>query len=442
MSDSQRPNPPVSRLPPRPPSFEVPDLELEPVPRSLAQAPPASAPARAPEFDFGDELDDLSFERTAQPVVYDRAPRAAVATASKAPVTEAQQPWPTGRAANRVELAIDPQQLAQLADYGDPPDSAALTLAYAYRVFTRQRVLKRELLPIAVEDERAELEREATLAAFSQAVRPAIEQVASFRRLLAPLLAIEQRAAARGQALTSINAQLGAEQARLDAELAELKAQIEAEQGLEREAQRRHGDREASERRAAAKWKRVQIEMRAVTHVAEQKLGAQGGQIPEPEATQLASLQERAEALGPELKGARAELEQANQALAQVHARLASLAQSERQIVRKKQALGDAYQHELLTRSQGVSEAEIEQRAAFADLARAVLAAPGALAIPEAWLERVRNVSDRATRLAIRTEMYRRAIASYDVPRARQGVRLACTAVGLLLLLFALKLIF
>jgi len=100
------------------------------------------------------------------------------------------------------------------------------------------------------------------------------------------------------------------------------------------------------------------------------------------------------------------------------------------------------YQKELSARSQGLSEVEIEQRAALADLARAALAARGTLDIPEARLERVRNVSARADGLIVRAEMQRRAIASYDAPRARQGVRLACTAVGLLLVLFVFKLIF
>jgi len=54
----------------------------------------------------------------------------------------------------------------------------------------------------------------------------------------------------------------------------------------------------------------------------------------------------------------------------------------------------------------------------------------------------VRRVCDHADKLTVRTEMQRRAVAAYDAPRARQGVRLACTAVGLLLVLFAFKLIF
>jgi len=454
MSDPERPNPDAPR-------FEVPDLELEPVPRSLRQAAPLAAPPPTPRpaakpvgahdqlfgssFDFGDQLEDLEFERTAQPnlqVAGERAQRPDSAKRAEPPAADAGPPWPTGRAPVAAELAIDPHELAILADYGDPPDSVPLTLGYAYRVFTRQRQLKHQLIPMAAECERAQIEREATLAELGRELRPAIEQITAFRRILAPLVEIEQRAAARGQALNSINSQRDGEIGQLDTGLDQLKSQVHVEQRQENDARREYDEREANAKRADAKLKRVQIEIRAVLQVAEQKLGPQGGQIPDAEAAQLADLRVRAEALGPEVAQARGEFEQAKQALARVHARLEALRQNERQISRKKQALTGVYQKELSARSQGLSEVEIEQRAALADLARAALAARGTLDIPEARLERVRNVSARADGLIVRAEMQRRAIASYDAPRARQGVRLACTAVGLLLVLFVFKLIF
>jgi chromosome segregation ATPase len=410
---------------------------------------PVKAPASAQDqlfgasFDFGDDggLGDFELERSAQPnfqLGVEHAPRAAAAQ----PAVEAGSTWPTGRALETAELRIDPGQLAILADYGEPPDSALLSLAYAYRVFTRQRELKRQLIPLAAECERAQLEREATLAELARTMRPALESVAEFRRFVAPVLEIEQRAAARGQALSSISAQLDAQSAELDAELARLKDQLASVQRLESEAQREYDAREANAKRAEAKLKRVQIEIRAVMNVAEQKLGAQGGQIPEPEAAQLLTLRQRSEALEPEVAQTRAEFEQAEQAQGQLQARLAALGHSERQIARKKQGVGAAYQKQLAARSQGVSESELEQRAALAELARALLAARGTLEVPEDWLERLRSVGDRADQLFVRAEMQRRAIASYDAQRARQGLRLAGTAIGLLLVLLLLKLIF
>jgi chromosome segregation ATPase len=182
--------------------------------------------------------------------------------------------------------------------------------------------------------------------------------------------------------------------------------------------------------------------MRAVTQVAEQKLGPDGGQMPDAEATQLAELQRRAAAMQPEVEHALAEFGHAKQALARAQAQLAALRQSQQKVARKKRALGGVYQQKLAARAEGVSEAEIEQRAALADLGRAVLAAGGAVEIPEGWLERLSRVCEHADRLVVRREMQRRAIKSYDHERARQGVRLSCTAIALVFALFAFKLIF
>jgi len=450
MSDSQQPPPPM-------PSFEVPDLEPEPSPRTRVgsvtstQGTPVAPPSPPGQlfgasFDFGDGdgLEDFELERTAQPSVQGlgmTAPRRA-ATARVEKTVEAGPSWPTGCALDADTLAIDPLELATLANYGAPPDAPPHTLAYAYRVFMRQRELKRALIPIAAEQGRAALEREATLAELASALRPALETKPEFRRFLAPIVELDQRAAERGRALTSINAGLGAESGKLDAELAQIENQIQAEQTLERDAERKCDELKANVKRTDAKLKRVQIEVRAVTHVAEQKLGAQGGQLPEAEAAQLSGLQQRAESMQPELAQARAEFDRAKEALGQLRARLAALRQSERQITRHKHTLGGEYHKQLLARTQGDSESEIERRAALSDLGRAVLAARGTVDVPEEWLERVRGVSERANTLTVRAEMQRRAISAYDIQGARQGVRLACTAVGLVLVLFAFKLIF
>jgi hypothetical protein len=450
MSDSQPPNRPA-------PSFEVPDLELEPVQRSLSRTAKTRAatsattqarssaqePLRRSSFDFDDDSADLGFESSAQAtfrIDAQKSPRFSVREHAAPPAAEAS--WPTGRAAEAAELALDPLSVALLADYGEPPESAPLTLAYAYRVFTRQRELKHQLIAIAAECQQAQLEREATLSELARELLPALETRAEFQRFLAPLWDLEQRAAARGNALSASHTQLGARTGQFDAELSQIEDLRQTEERLERDAKRECDEREADAKRADAKWKRVQIEIRAVTHAAEQKLGSRGGEIPELEAARLSSLRERADALQPDVRHTRAELERATQALAEQHARLAALAQSERQISSKKRTMIGALQKQQTAHTQRVSEAENEQRAALAELARAVLAARGAIDVPEYLLERVRKVSDRADKLIVRAEMQRRAITAYDIPSAQRGIRLAGTAASLLLVLFALKLIF
>lgn len=470
MGDSERPKPNA-------PSFEVPDLELDPAPRSLRKVTPAPMPQAQPQpqgqggyglpamfdedsFDTGSlslELDPVphghtpafgsavSFEEP-ESFQLERVASAPAAQATPAAQTEriaygqgARAAWPTGRAPDLAQLKIDPAEAAILADYGEIPKAIQLTPGYAYRVFTRQRELKRQLVSLAAESERAHLEREATLAELARAVRPEAERIEQFRRFFAPLIELEQVASQRGQALSTINAQLNAQSSQFDGDLTQIAAQISAQQQLEQDALRSHDERDAAAKRADAKLKRVHIEVRAVTQVAEQKLGPQGGQIPDAEAAQLATLRQRAEAIKPEAAQAQAELDQAKHALGQVRAQLDALRQTERQTTRKKTALGEHYQKEILVRSQGLSESEIEQRAKLADIGRAVLAAGGSVDVPNQWLERVRNVSERADKLLIRSELQRRAINAYDQVRVAQGVRLACTVLALGIVLVVLK---
>jgi hypothetical protein len=353
MSDPQQRQPSVA-------NFEVPDLELEPPPRSLAKITPALTKAAAQSHEYSPsgvpkrrgygtpnsfepdssagqgsslELDQgprdtvppfggfVSFE---DPEAFELEPigtAQSLASSDATRVAETERvndrkgagaAWPTGRAADPTQLKIDPIQLAILADYGDSPRAAQLTPAYAYRVFTRQRALKRQLLTISAECERAQVERESTLADLSCAVRLEAERVESLRLFFSPLLKLEQARSQHKQAWFSA----------------------------------------------------------------------------------------------------------------------------------KQQALGSQYQGQLETRSLIMTKHEADERRALAELGRAVLAAGGAVEVPSAWLARVRSVSERADQLIARRELQRSAIAAYDRVRVTQGVRLACTAIGLLIVLIGLKLAF
>jgi len=468
MSESQRPKQTA-------PQFVIPDLELEPAPRSRASgaaAPAAPSPSQrgysAPNLfdedtydtgslsielnqnpgqgsiDFGSSINfdgagGFELEPAARSLSTDSGPQSVVTR--RAEPSSAEPAWPSGRVPDAETLTIDPVEVVILADYGPAPSSAHLTPAYAYRVFTRQRELKQRLLLLVTERDIAEAEREATLAELARTVRPAAEQVDAFRRFFAPLVELEQVASQRGQALSSVNAELGAHSATFDAELTQLAEQVSAQQTLEQEAERVHAEREQLAQRAEAKLRRVHIEIRAVTHVAEQKLGPEGGQIPEAEAAQLAILRQRAAGIQPEVAQTKADLEQAKQSLGQARGRLDALRQNERLTSRKKQAVGAHYQKELQVRSAGLGESETQQRSALAELGRAVLAAHGSVPVAAPWLERVRAASERADQLIRRCETQRRALDAYDRAKVALGVRLACTALGLILLLIVLKIV-
>lgn len=373
-------------------------------------------------------------------------PRASAQTQASTPRLDdrggARAAWPSGRAADPTQVALDSVEIAILADYGEVPSAPHLTPLYAYRVFTRQRELKHELVRIASESERAEQEREAVLADLTRAVRPQAEQIDQFRRLFAPLVELEQQASQRGQALSSINAEVDAQTARVDFERSELDARLHSERERQAVVQRSYDERAANAKRAEAKLKRIEIETRNVLQVAEQKLGPQGGAIPEPELSQLEELRGRSSALQPEVDAARAELAAAKQSLDQLTAQLDALEQSDRQLNRRKQAISEAHQQEIRARSAGLGEAEQKQQSALADLGRAILSANGTVDVPAALLERVRAASERADQLLRRRELQRRAIESYDRKRAAQGVRLTLTVIGIVLVLCVLKLVF
>jgi hypothetical protein len=323
MSDSPQPAASAARL-------EIPDLDLEPAPPALGKAMPraASTPAKPlqgpPEYDSTAPhlFDEDAFAGQSLSLELDEGPRKdalvlgdfcqfegpgafdlepvelgdLVAEAGRTQLSEsarldhipgAAAAWPTGRALDPAQIKIDPLELLTLASYGESPEAIQLSPAYAWRVFTRQRQLKRELLRISAESERAEGERETALGELSRAVRPRAEKIESLRRCFLPILELEQR--------------------RSQGELAAVSAQAE---------------------------------------------------------------------------------------------------------------LGRAR----------------------AELGRAVLAAAGAVEVPDHWLGRVRALSERADQLVVQRELLRRAIDAYDRVRVRQGIRLACTVVGLIVFLIGLKL--
>jgi hypothetical protein len=465
MGDSPQPKPAL-------PALEVPDLELEPVlrPALTKAAAPSSRSASAAQntglslFDDdafltgsrtielglgGEHHSELDFGGVAafEPLELEGNAYSGLEPSgrmsSDRPKVSAPQaagaPWPSGSAPERERIALDPLELSLLAGYGESPKSAYLTPGYAYRVFTRQRELKGLLAPLEAERARAETERDQALAELAHALRPEIERAEQFRRMLSPLVELEQLASQRGQALSSVNAELSTQASELDSELERIAEQLELARASEHDAQRLYDQRDAEAKRAQAKLKRVHIEMRALRHVAEQKLGPSGGEIPEPEASQLATLKQRALAVQPEVDLSNTALEHARVALDRASASVNAADRSERLNTRKKQALAQHYQTEIDRRARGLNESEQQQRKALVEIGRAVLAARGAVRVPESWLERVRSASQRADALLVKCELHLRALDAYDRPKVLQGVRLACTLVCIVLLLILLK---
>jgi hypothetical protein len=472
MNDREQP-----KGPPAPPAsaFEVPDLDLGALPPRSVSSPsaaspnsarPASAkqPLHAPSDVAPNMFDDDAFSSgsaaielsdavssSSTPVAYmggeidlgfgDDFGYGPPSTSGIQSVRRApgREPWPSGKPLLAEQVSVDPVEVQQLAAYGPAPGTPLLAPLYTYRVLVRRRALGQRLRQAEAEYAAADAERELALAGLAEQLRPELERSESFRRLLEPLVPVDQLAGERGRALASSNAEHAAKLAGYDSELGKLSAALSGELTLEAGQQQLVDALEANNKRAEAKLKRVQIEARAVQQLLQQKLGPQGGPIPPEEQRQLAELEQRATALQPEVEQTRTELAQGQAALSEVRARIETLRRTERQLTRQKQALGKEFGKELAQRHRGLSEAESRRRKALAEVGVAVLAAGGSVAVPAQLIDALRAADRHAEQLQRAALTARAALSAYDLRRYKQGFIVVLVALGLLALWLAFK---
>jgi hypothetical protein len=424
----------------------IPDLELEPaVSKRPTPSPARAAAPRAPaktqglshgaEIDLGGDGDD-DFELVATGSAMELATGSSAAEPTRQPASAA---WPTGRSRSADQLAIDPLEVALVAGYGAAPQSDLLTPAYAYRVYARRRLLQRAVSAQNAALTAEEAERDAALAELASGLRPTLQASDAFRRLLEPSREVARLAGERSAAFSEADAGFREHMAKFDQELNRL---AEASAGASAVASEKAARAQSSDgelRRAEAKHQRVQIEIRGVLDLARQALGPAGGDIPTPQAAQLAELQARSTALEPELARARAASSAASAEAHRAEDQLRRLQTQTRQLEREKATASGSLSQQLSVRAAGVSEAEPQPRLALAEVARAVLAARGGVAVPEATLQALRAHDARVDSQAIRLETHVRALDSHDHQRVRRGVILTLSALGLVVLAIALK---
>jgi chromosome segregation ATPase len=359
------------------------------------------------------------------------------------PSTSAERPkpaaWPTGRTRTADQLAVDPLEVSLVADYGAAPQNAVLTPLYAYRVYARRRILQRAIAEQHAALEHAEAERDTALAALASELRPLLEANDALKRLLEPVREVERLAGDRHAAFSQADAGYREQMASFDQQLGALgQAQSQAQANVTRSRAAADAT-ESTLQRAEAKSKRVQIEIRGVMDVARQALGPAGGDIPAPQAAQLAELQARQKALEPELLAARAAHAATSAELERSQNELDRLQSQAAKLERQKAATGGGLEQQLSLRAAGVSDAEKQRRDALAEVARGVLQSRGGVALPEATVQALLAHDARVEAQALRLETHVRALDSQDHERVRQGVILALSAFGLVVLAITLK---
>jgi chromosome segregation ATPase len=413
--------------------LQIPDLDLAP---AVSKRQPSTAQiGTSSEKSFGGD-DDFELLPTGGARL--ELSGGAVATAAHEPPAQ-RGPWPSGRTKPADQLAIDPLEVALVAGYGPTPTNALLAPSYAYRVYARRRALEQAISEQHAALQQAEAERDSALAQLTTELRPLLENNDSFRRALDPVRELERLAGDRNAALSQADAGYRQQLASFDQELTRLSEAATQAQAV---VTRCSGAAEATEsalRRAEAKHQRVQIEIRGVMDVARRALGPAGGDIPAPQATQLAELHTRLQSLEPELAQARGAHAGSTAALESARRELQGLEARTHQVQRQRASAGGGMEQQLSARAAGVTDAERQRREALADVARALLDARGSVAVPEATVQSLVALDARVEAQAVRLETHLRALDSQDHERVRQGVILALSGLGVVVLAIALK---
>ena len=462
------------------PDLEVPDLELEPVPAQRSNSPrvatpnapsvparpnsaaPATATSGLPELDLeagagvvlgatpagdasyfgaasfgGDFDDDGMLDNGASLAVaaegYDRSrATASVPAASTAAL-------PSGRTPNVDQIEVAAHEVERVAGYGPPPTAFYAAPAYAYRVATRQRALRKSLVQADSELRAAEAERDLRIAEMALGLRPALEQDERFRRLFEPLTGLDRVASDQGEALSQVSSEYEAQAAELQAELEATRTELSQRGLVEQAASQAFVDREANWKRTDAKLKRTNIEIR---NLIESNRGAQGQPAPAlpPDTTRaLAQLNERLAVQKDEATKARAEHDRTQAELSAVRQQVSELQKRARRIEQHQTALAQKYQKRFEAQNQGLTSAETQRIAVLAEIGRAVLDSRGKQPIAPEALGAIAE-ADRATlEHSRKAAALLRALDAYDRDALKQGRTITAVLAGAAMILIVLK---
>jgi hypothetical protein len=324
-----------------------------------------------------------------------------------APVS--QRTVPQAPAASSAAPAVDPFEAKVLADYGQPGAFYTAPI-YAYRVVTRRSALRRDLVAKKSEADRTQKRVEDALVSLGERARAlakggsaALDRVKQAEDLL------RGRDGALAGAMDAYRAAV----AEIDGRLSAAEAELARARQDESRASSARDVADEEHKRADAKVKRIEIEMRNGAQRAAERDAAAA------EVAQKLVLRTQAEqALGDARRVAVA-------AQAKVDA-----------IARERTTREAAFSRQSGTRSAGVDDAQTQLRAALVDLGRAMLADPSVATELAAARDEVARLEDAARKHAHDVTLHEHALVSYDAPKVFLG--LALVGVALLLVLVVL----
>ena len=339
-----------------------------------------------------------------------------VSNPPSAPAVPAAQPSISyAPAAQAPAPDVDKFDAKVLADYGQPGAFYTAPI-YAYRVFTRRSALRRDLVTKKTDAERTKKRVEDALVALGERARALAKGgAAALDRVKQAEDLLRSRDGALAGAMDAHRAAL----AEIDARLSS--AEIELARAREDEA-RASAARDAADeehRRADAKVKRIEIEMRN---------GAPRGAERDAAAADTAQ---------KDAKRARAE-----QVLADTR-RVTLAAQAKVDAIARERATREAaFGRQSGTRSAGVDDAQTHLRVALAELGRAMLADPSVAAELAAARDEVARLEETARKHAHDVALHESALVAYDAPKVFRGVGLIALALFIVLVVLFFPMIY
>jgi hypothetical protein len=365
---------------------------------------------------------------------YAPAPTGATAAASKAPSAAA--------AAHHAlpPAEVDPSAARQLAGYGTAPQAFYLAPLYSVRVLKRHRELRTALAKLNQEFEAAELRRDEALANVGQACRGEYEGDSRFESAFVGVRQLEEMAGARGQALQQLSSQAQATSAQLDEQISGFQQQIAALRANETAALDEVSRRQEAATRVVAKQKRLLIEARSATQVAQQAAGGPGAPIPAEHADRIQNLQAQAAALQPEATQLQQELAAAQQALAGIRGQINGLAQQAKALDRQKKGAEQQFQGQISAQQADFGSVQRDLTRALAAVGQLFLAETDTVSVDASLRQAVTSCEAELNRVNEQRELTLRALDLHDTAIYKRGFVVAASAVVALIVLLVVLL--
>jgi len=446
------------------PAFEVPDLDLGPLP-VVTRARSGAHPIRQPAPSSPDPSGDFELDPSAG-AAFELATDAGSGVSARAPAHRAHfgatlasnadfeldealaleavahvvdtRPWPRGHESEANQRQPTPQSVSECAGYGKSSVPFYLAPAYTWRVWNRRRALARELASRQTEFRASARERDRALVDLALSLVSALEKQDRFRGMLDELRATTRAFEAPQQALAAANTDLNQALQAHDSKLAALEPARSEQQKL---VDTRISERDAKaidHNRANAKLKRVQIEIRNATQKGRALVGPQGGALPPDLAAQLSALTQTESALSREVAQHQGELDRTNAALAHSEQPLGETLRAMDAIRQQKRLLVQSTQQKLESAGSQLQSAEAVHTEVAKQIALAVLDLKGSIPVERSVLDRIQAADDRVEAAAIEIDKRSLALDAYDRASYGLGLKLALAPFAFIALLMLL----